>query len=242
MQADDSCFAALLKFARVAGSAVAVRSHLCLLARLHRSLRSLPAQCEQLNPALCCTCWGSGQARPLPARERESAAATSCPRLRSVWRCNARHSGRESASVSGWCRVLQGSCSDTFGAPRNVALGYCACYPAPAAAVMDAQCNDDASSLAHAADKPAEQPCASSYQMHGKNIVRISPALLGRIGETARLVTEGSLVRLCPPALQRPAVVHAHVNTMADNACMLVPACVVLHKSCLAVPSHLLRL
>lgn len=39
---------------------------------------------------------------------------------------------------------------------------------------------------------------AASYQMHGKNIVRISPALLGRIGETARLVTEGSLVRFLP--------------------------------------------
>jgi hypothetical protein len=31
--------------------------------------------------------------------------------------------------------------------------------------------------------------------MQGKNIVRMSPALLGRIGETANGVTEGSLVR-----------------------------------------------
>jgi hypothetical protein len=59
------------------------------------------------------------------------------------------------------------------------------------------------------------------FQMHGKNIVRVSPALLGRIGETARKVTEGSLVRLlffldhmcaagAPPFIASQALHHMH--------------------------------
>lgn len=45
----------------------------------------------------------------------------------------------------------------------------------------------------HTSSAPHAQ---AAFQMQGKNIVRLSPALLGRIGETARCVAEGSLVRV----------------------------------------------
>lgn len=80
---------------------------------------------------------------------------------------------------------------------------------------MEASAREENAQRSQAAASASSSNGAQGFSMEGKSIVRISPALLGSIGEAAAAVTEGSLVRFGACAavvlLLRPSASLVHM-------------------------------
>ena len=91
---------------------------------------------------------------------------------------------------------------------------------------MEAAAREEAAQRAQAAASASSSNGGQGFSLEGKRIVRISPALLGSIGDAAAAVTEGSLVR----RRRRPPRAHA-------RPCLRVALCMPLLTALHVAPS-----